>query len=89
MWRSSDMRVSSLGVDMQVQFTQEQEARLARFALNAGMDAEAFVRETALRALTEEEDFRAAVRIGMEQADRGELIDEDEMAERFEKILRS
>ncbi|MFN0104234.1 MAG: hypothetical protein ACKV2U_19380 [Bryobacteraceae bacterium] len=73
---------------MQVRFTQEQETRLAQFARNAGMDAEAFVRETALRALTEEEDFRAAVRIGIEQADRGELIDEDEMAERFEKMLR-
>lgn len=73
---------------MQVQFTKEQETRLAQFAHNAGMDAEAFVREAALRVLTEEEDFRAAVRIGIEQADRGEFIEEAEMAERFEKILR-
>jgi len=73
---------------MQVQFTQEQETRLSQFARNAGMEPEAFVREAVLRVLSEEEDFHAAVRLGIEQADKGELIDEAELAERFEKILR-
>jgi hypothetical protein len=33
--------------------------------------------------------FRAVVREGIAQADRGELIEEDEMDERFEEMLRS
>ena len=33
--------------------------------------------------------FRPAVREGIAQADRGELIDEEEMDARFEQMLRS
>lgn len=37
----------------------------------------------------EDERFRAAVREGMAQAERGEFIEEAEMDARFEQILRS
>jgi predicted transcriptional regulator len=36
-----------------------------------------------------DDSFRAAVREGIAQADRGQLIEEDEMDERFKKMLRS
>jgi predicted transcriptional regulator len=42
-----------------------------------------------LRLLQEDARFRAAVREGIAQADRGELIEEEEMDARFEEILRS
>ncbi|HJX84808.1 MAG TPA: hypothetical protein VJ723_10730 [Candidatus Angelobacter sp.] len=37
----------------------------------------------------EDAHFRAAVREGIAQAERGEFIEEEEMDERFEQMLRS
>ena len=42
-----------------------------------------------LRVLEEDARFRAAVRHGIAQADRGEFIEEEEMDARFEEMLRS
>lgn len=74
---------------MEVDFTPEQEARLAQIATSAGTDPERLVKEAALRLLEEDARFRAAVREGISQADRGEFIEEDEMDARFEQMLRS
>ena len=74
---------------MEVQFTDEQEARLARIAAAAGIDPKELVRAAALRLLEEDSRFRAAVREGIAQADRGEFIEEDAMDARFELMLRS
>lgn len=73
---------------MEVRFTLEQETQLARIAQIAGTSAEDLVRKAALRILESEERFRAAVREGIAQADRGEFIEEDEMDARFEQMLR-
>ena len=75
--------------DMEVDFTAEQEAQLAQIATKSGTDAESLVKDAALRLLQEEARFRAAVREGMAQADRGEFIEEDDMDARFEQMLRS
>jgi predicted transcriptional regulator len=74
---------------MEVHFTPEQEAKLAQIAASAGTDAEELVKGAALRLLSEDSDFCAAVREAVEQADRGEFIEEDEMGSRFEQMLRS
>jgi predicted transcriptional regulator len=74
---------------MEVHFTPEQEAQLAQIASNAGTDPERLVKETALRLLEEDARFRAAVREGVAQADRGEFIEEEEMDARLEQMLRS
>jgi len=74
---------------MEVHFTPEQEAQLAQIANNAGTDAERLVKEAALRLLEEDARFRAAVREGIAQADRGEFIEEEEMYARLEQMLRS
>jgi len=74
---------------MEVHFTPEQEARLAEIAATAGIDAKRLVERAALRILQVDERFRAAVRQGIAEADRGEFIEEQEMSERLERMLSS
>jgi predicted transcriptional regulator len=74
---------------MEVHFTPEQEAQLAQIATKAGTDAERLVKDATLRLLEQDASFRAAVREGIAQADRGEFIEEEEMAARRERMLRS
>jgi predicted transcriptional regulator len=74
---------------MEVNFTPEQETLLSQIATRAGMDAEHFVKDVALRAVEETNRFRDAVREGVAQADRGELIDDDEIRLWLEQQERS
>jgi predicted transcriptional regulator len=74
---------------MEVHFTPEQEAQLAQIAATAGTEPEHLVQDAALRLLQEDARFRAAVREGIAQADRGEFIEEEEMDARLEQMLRS
>jgi predicted transcriptional regulator len=73
---------------MEVHFTPEQEAQLSQIADKAGTDPARLVKDAALRLLEEDARFRAAVREGIEQADRGEFIEEAEMDARLEQMLR-
>lgn len=63
---------------MEVSFTLEQLERLSQLAVHQGVAIEQLVKDVALQLLEEDADFQAAVRKGIEQADRGELIDEAE-----------
>ena len=74
---------------MELHFTPEQEAQLAQIAAKEGTDAVRLVKDAALRLLEEDARFRAAVRVGVAQADRGEFIEEEEMNARLEQMLRS
>jgi len=75
---------------MEVHFTQEQEAQLARLARREGkLDAGELLKDAALRLLDDEARFRAAVLEGKSYADRGEFIEEEEMNARLEQMLRS
>jgi predicted transcriptional regulator len=74
---------------VEVHFTAEQEAQLSQIAAHTGTDAPPLVKEAALRLLQEEARFRAAVREGIAQADRGEFIEEEETDARLEQMLRS
>jgi predicted transcriptional regulator len=74
---------------MEVHFTPEQEAQLLRIATSTGTQAEQLVRDAALRMLEEDARFRAAIREGIAQADRGEFVEEQEMDARFEEMLRT
>ena len=73
---------------MEVHFTPEQEAQLAQIATTTGTDAERLVKDAALRVLEEDARFRAAVREGITQADRGEFIEEEEMDARLEAMFK-
>jgi len=74
---------------MDVRFTPDQEARLAQIAAQEGTEPEALVKDAALRMLEQDARFRAAVREGIAQADRGEFIEETDMDARLEQMLRS
>ena len=74
---------------MKVHFTPEQEAQLSQIASHAGTDTEHLVKDAALRLVEEDAKFRAAVRRGIEQADRGELIEHQEVVARMERLLQS
>jgi predicted transcriptional regulator len=74
---------------MEVHFSPDEEAKLSQIASSEGTDAARLVKEAALRLLQEDARFRSAVREGVAQADRGELIDESEMDARLEQMLRS
>jgi predicted transcriptional regulator len=76
--------------EMEVQFTQEQEAQLTQIALREGKsDVGQLLRDAALRLLEDDARFRAAVLEGKASSDRGEFIEEDEMDARFEAMLRA
>jgi predicted transcriptional regulator len=74
---------------MEVHFTSEQEAQLSRIATHVGMDAEHLVKDTALRLVEEKNRFSAAVREGIAQAERGDLIDDYEVRLWLEQQERS
>ena len=74
---------------MEVHFTSEQETRLEQIAAQAGTDAERLVKNADLHLLESDAHYRAAVREGIAQADKGEFIEEEEMDARFEEMLRT
>jgi predicted transcriptional regulator len=73
---------------MEVHFTPEQEARLAEIANQTGTEAEDLVKNAALRLLEGDACFRAAVRKGIEQADCGQFVRDDEIEARIERMLQ-
>jgi predicted transcriptional regulator len=74
---------------MEVHFTPEQESQLSEIASQAGTDAEELVKKAALRLLERDARFRASVRKGMEQAERGEFVEEQEMAARINRMIQA
>ncbi len=73
---------------MEVRFTPEEEARLARIATQEGVDPAELVKDAALRLVEDDTRFRAGVRKGIEQADRGEFIEEEEMDARVKRMFQ-
>ena len=73
---------------MEVHFTPEQEAQLSQIATRSGTDTEQLVTNVVTRYLDEEARFHAAVQKGLEAAERGEFIEEEEMDARFEAMLK-
>jgi len=74
---------------MEVHFTPEEAAQLSKIAAHEGIGAEQLVKDAALHLLEDDASFRAAVQKGLEQADRGEFIDEEEMDARIKAMLGS
>jgi predicted transcriptional regulator len=74
---------------VELQFTPEQQARLAQIATKAGTAPERLVTDVVARYLDEEARFLAAVEKGMAAADRGEFIEEKEMDARLEAMFKS
>jgi len=72
---------------MEVQFTPEQEYKLARIADVEGVAPARLVQDAALRLIEDDGRFRNAVRKGIEQADQGLFIEEAEMDARVARML--
>jgi predicted transcriptional regulator len=72
---------------MEVDLTSDLEAKLTRLAAEQGRDTRALVREAVERLVNHDEWFVREVEKGLAAADRGELIDHEEIgkliAERY------
>ena len=64
---------------MEVQFTEDQQAKLARMAAAQGRAAEALVQEAVERLLTYDDWFAQEVDAGLAAADHGDLIEHSEV----------
>jgi len=64
---------------MEVDLTPELEAKLTRLAAEQGRDTRALVREAVERLVNYDEWFVREVAKGLSAADRGELIDHEEI----------
>lgn len=73
---------------MEVHFTPEQQAQLTQMANKAGTAPERLVTDVIARYLDGEARFLAAVEKGLLAAERGELIEEDEMDARVDAMLK-
>jgi predicted transcriptional regulator len=73
---------------MEVHFAPDIEAQLQQLATSTGTDAEQLLKDAAMRLLLEDVHFRDAVRKGIEQANRGEFIEEAEMDARVARMLQ-
>ena len=73
---------------MEVRFTPEEEARLAKIATQEGVAPAELVKDAALRLLEDDTRFRAGVRKDIEQAGRGEFVEEEEMDARVKRMFR-
>jgi predicted transcriptional regulator len=73
---------------MEVHFTPEQEAQISQIANHNGTEPEELVKNAALRLVEEDAQFRAAVRRGIGQAERGELISHEDVKAHIGRILQ-
>ena len=64
---------------MEVDLTSDLEAKLTRLAAEQGRDTRALVREAVERLVNHDEWFVREVEKGLAAADRGELIDHEEI----------
>ena len=69
--------------------TPELESQLVQLATQAGTPPERLVANVVARYLDEEARFLAAVEKGISAADRGELIEEEEMDARLEAMFKA
>jgi predicted transcriptional regulator len=73
---------------MQIELTTEQEAQLSQMAALEGKATEDLAREVLARSIAAEANFLDAVRIGQEEADRGDLLEPSAVWAKVEESLR-
>ena len=70
---------------MEVHFTVDLQAKLARLAAEQGRNTEALVQEAVERYVNFDEWFMRDVEKGLEAADRGELVEHEEIGRLIER----
>ena len=63
--------------------------RLQQMAIANGKDAEQLVKDTVARMLENQARFIAGVQKGIEQADRGELVEHQDVLNRIDRLFPS
>ena len=74
---------------MEVHFTPDTQAQLQQLAASEGKNAAQVVEETITRVLERRAKFLEGVQRGIDAADRGELVDDDEVRHWLEERERS
>lgn len=74
---------------MEVHLTPQQEAQLNELATTTGRGTDELMKEAVDRLLAYNEWFKEQVQVGLDQANRGEFIEEEEMDARIERMFRS
>jgi len=74
---------------MEVHFSPDVETRLLQVASANGKDAQQLVKETVARMLDNQALFIAGVQSGIEQADRGEFVEHQEVLHRIDRLFHS
>jgi predicted transcriptional regulator len=74
---------------MEVHFSPDVETRLQQVAVANGKDAEQMVKDAVTRMLENQARFIAGVQRGIEQADRGELLEHQEVRDRIDRLFHS
>lgn len=74
---------------MEVQFSANTEAQLKQFAANKGKDVSRIVEETVARMLERRAQFLEGVDRGIAAADRGDLVEHEEVESRINRLFQS
>ena len=72
---------------MEIELSPELQAKLDRIASEQGRDAKSLVKEAVERLVGYDEWFLRQVEIGLAQADRGEFLEDNEVAARMENLI--
>lgn len=72
---------------MEIELSPELQAKLDRIASQQGRDTKSLVKEAVERLVGYDEWFLRQVEIGLAQADRGELLEDNEVAARIENLI--
>ena len=73
---------------MEVHLAELQIAELNELAAKTGRGTDELVQEAVSKLLAHNEWFKDQVKVGLEQIERGEFIDEEEMVARVERMQR-
>jgi len=72
---------------MEIELSPELQAKLDRIASRQGRDTKSLVKEAVERLVGYDEWFLRQVEIGLAQADRGEFLEDNEVAARIENLI--
>jgi predicted transcriptional regulator len=72
---------------MEIELSPELQAKLDRIASQQGRDTKSLVKEAVERLIGYDEWFLRQVEIGLAQVDRGELLEDNEVAARMENLI--
>jgi predicted transcriptional regulator len=74
---------------MEISLLPEQEAQLNEIAARTGRGTDDLIQEAVAKFLSFQEWLKQQAQVGIEQIERGEFIEEEEMEARVERMLNS